>query len=384
MDQRFHVVAVRVRVLTVCSAVFLPRAPLGGAQGLIGSDLSKLRSVGGVALSADGRHIAYSVVMHDEPGRPYGQLWMMDLTTQKSLRFGGDKDRGGGALWSPDGKWVAFFGRLGDKHGLMIAKPDASDVTVLASPEGTNSPLPGTGNELTWSPDGKQIAYISSTPDSRAAEAGGDPMVITRYLYKPDAGEGMTRFNDNQRLHIFVVGIATKQIRQLTKGDTDEHSIDWSPDGKEILYLTNPEPNQDEFFNYDVFALRVADGSVRRITATEYNEYEPLWSPDGKHIVYRGTRRGLTDRETTMEDTHVWVMNADGSDRREIGKVIDNRQGAPRWAPDGSAVYFTIQERGSIHVVRLPNLGGKPEYVVKDTGGVSGWSAGKEGSLAYG
>jgi len=40
----------------------------------------------------------------------------------------------------------------------MIARPDGSDVTVLASPEGTNSPLPGTGNEVTWSPDGKQIA----------------------------------------------------------------------------------------------------------------------------------------------------------------------------------------------------------------------------------
>jgi len=354
-----------------------------GAQGLVSKDLSKLRSVGSVALSPDGRQVAYSVVMRDEPGRPYGQLWMMDLTTQKSIRFGGDKDRGGGALWSPDGKWVAFFGRLGDKHGLMIAKPDASDVTVLASPEGTNSPLPGTGNELTWSPDGKQIAYISSTPDSRAAEAGGDPMVITRYLYKPDAGEGMTRFNDNQRLHIFVVGIATKQIRQLTKGDTDEHSIDWSPDGKEILYLTNPEPNQDEFFNYDVFALRVADGSVRRITATESNEYDPLWSPDGKRILFRGTRRGLTDRETTMEDTHVWVMNADGSDRREIGAVIDNRQGPPHCSQEGNFVYFTAQERGSNYLMRLPVSGGKPEYVVKEPGFVGSFSVGKDGTVAY-
>jgi len=354
-----------------------------GAQGLVSKDLSKLRSVGSVALSPDGRQVAYSVVMRDEPGRPYGQLWMMDLTTQKSIRFGGDKDRGGGALWSPDGKWVAFFGRLGDKHGLMIAKPDASDVTVLASPEGTNSPLPGTGNELTWSPDGKQIAYISSTPDSRAAEAGGDPMVITRYLYKPDAGEGMTRFNDNQRLHIFVVGIATKQIRQLTKGDTDEHSIDWSPDGKEILYLTNPEPNQDEFFNYDVFALSVADGSVRRITATESNEYDPLWSPDGKRILFRGTRRGLTDRETTMEDTHVWVMNADGSDRREIGAVIDNRQGPPHCSQEGNFVYFTAQERGSNYLMRLPVSGGKPEYVVKEPGFVGSFSVGKDGTVAY-
>lgn len=363
--------------------------PLTTAQGLTSSDLSKLRSVGGVALSPDGRHLAYSVAMRDEPGRPYGQLWVMDLTTQKSIRFGGDKDRSGGAVWSPDGKWIAFFGRIGDKHGLMIAKPDGSDVTVLASPEGTNSPLPGTGNEITWSPDGKQLAYISSTPDDRAAEASGDPMVITRYLYKPDAGEGMTRFNDNQRLHIFAVDIATKQTRQLTKGNTDEHSVDWSPDGKEILYLTNPEPNQDEFFNYDVFALKVADNSVRRITATEFNEYDPLWSPDGKRILFRGTRRGLTDRETTMEDTHVWVMNADGSDRREIGAVINNRQGSPHWGPDGNSVYFTVQERGSNYLMHMPVSGskpveaGKPEYVVKEPGFVGSFAVAKDGSVFY-
>jgi dipeptidyl aminopeptidase/acylaminoacyl peptidase len=357
--------------------------PSAAAQGLVSSDLSRLRSVGGVALSPDGKRIAYTVTMRDEPGRPYGQLWIMDLATQKSTRVGGDKDRAGGPLWSPDGKWLAFFGRLGDKHGLLMAKPDGSDVTVLASPEGTNSPLPGTGNEVTWSPDSRQLAFISSTPDERAAEASGDPMVITRYLYKPDAGEGMTRFNDNQRLHIFVVDTASKQIRQLTKGNTDEHSIDWSPDGKEILYETNPEPNQDEFFNYDVFALKVSDNSVRRITATEFIEYDPLWSPDGKRILYRGTRRGLTDRETTMEDTHVWVMNADGSDRREIGAVIDNRQGSPQWAADGNSVYFAVQERGSNYLVRLPVSGGKPEYIVKEPGFVGAFSIGRDGTVAY-
>jgi len=207
--------------------------------------------------------------------------------------------------------------------------------------------------------------------------------VITRYLYKPDAGEGMTRFNDNLRLHIFVVDLATKQPRQLTKGNTDEHSIDWSPDGKEILYLTNPEPNQDEFFNYDAFALKVADNSVRRITATEFNEYDPLWSPDGKRILFRGTRRGLTDRETTMEDTHVWTMNSDGSDRREIGAVIDDRQSSPHWAPDGNSVYFTVQERGSNYLMRLPISGGKPEYVVKEPGFVGSFSVGKDGSVFY-
>jgi dipeptidyl aminopeptidase/acylaminoacyl peptidase len=369
-----------------CLAVLLAAAPRVAAQspGLTTSDLPRFHFVGDAVFSPDGHRIAYTVVSYDRPGRPAPQLWIMDLATQKSTRIGNDKDVASTPRWSPDGKWIAFQGNVGDQHGLLLVHPDGSDLTTLTSDtHGTNSPLPGTGETFTWSPDSEQIAFISSTPDERFADASGDPMVITRYLYKPDAGEGMTRFNDNRRLHIFVLDVATKQVRQLTRGIYDEHSIDWSPDGKQILFASNREPNQDEFFNYDLFTLSVADNSIHRLTATEYNEYDPVWSPDGKHIAYRGTRRGLTDRETTMEDTHVWVMNADGSDRHEIGNILDNRQGAPHWAPDSSALYFTIQERGSNYLVRLPVSGRAPEYVVKETGGVGSFSVAKDGALAY-
>ena len=373
-----------VRAATAVVAIgSLGFAVVANPQGLASSDLSRFRSVGGVAASPDGKRLAYTVVNRDRPGRPYGQLWIMDLSTQKSVRVGGDKDGGGSGVWSPDSKWIAFSGHQGDRGGLFVLRPDGSEVTFLAEAHGTNSPLPGMGNEISWSPDSKQIAFVSSTPDPRAAEASLDPMVITRYLYKPDAGEGMTRFNDNQRLHIFVVDLATKQVRQLTQDDFDEHSVDWSPDGKKILFGSNREPNQDEFFNYDLFTLNVADGSIQRLTATEYNEYDPIWSPDGKWIAYRGTRRGLTDRETTMEDTHVWVMNADGSGRREIGAVVDNRQGAPHWSEDTSALYFTVQERGNNVLMRLPVSGGKAQYVVKERGGVFSFSVSKEGGLFY-
>ncbi len=91
----------------------------------------------------------------------------------------------------------------------------------------------------------------------------------------PTRGEGLTRFNDNQRLHIFVVDIASKQVHQLTQGNYDEHSIDWSPDGKQLIFASNREPNQDEFFNYDLFTLQLADNSIHRLTATEYCEYGP-------------------------------------------------------------------------------------------------------------
>ncbi len=352
------------------------------AQVLTSSDLSRLRSVGSVALSPDGRYIAYTITMRDLPGRPYDQLWVMELNTGKSIRLGGDK-AAGAPLWSGDNKWIAFQGQDGDKNGLLIAYPDGSNTIFLAPGAGTNSPLPGTGKAFAWSPDGKQIAFVSSKEGEGGVQASVDPMVITRYLYKPSASEGLTRFNDNQRLHLFVVDIASRQIRQLTQGNYDEHSVDWSPDGKQLIFASNREPNQDEFFNYDLFTLQLADNTIHRLTATESCEYSPVWSPDGKSIAYLGTRRGLTDRETTMEDTHVWVMNADGSNRREIGAAIDNRQSAPHWAPDGSAVYFTVQERGNSHLVRMPLAGGQPEYVVKDEGGMGNWSAGSNGAIAY-
>jgi len=118
-------------------------APSGEAQGLTSSELSRLRSVGSVELSPDGRRIAYTVTMRDRPGRPYGQLWIMDVPAQKSVRVGGEKDSGGGPLWSPDSKWFAFQGSQGEKHGLFVARPDGSDVTFLASLSGHQQPAAG-------------------------------------------------------------------------------------------------------------------------------------------------------------------------------------------------------------------------------------------------
>jgi dipeptidyl aminopeptidase/acylaminoacyl peptidase len=127
----------------------------------------------------------------------------------------------------------------------------------------------------------------------------------------------------------------------------------------------------------------VADGSIRRLTASEACAYVPVWSPDGKTIAYLGTKRGLTDRETTMEDTHVWLMSADGSHRREVGEVVDDRQGNPVWSPDGRAVYFTAQEHGSVYLYRLPIGGGEPQKVVNLDGIVGSFSVAKNGDVAY-
>jgi dipeptidyl aminopeptidase/acylaminoacyl peptidase len=376
--------------------IVLAAAGAAAQDRLQSSDLLKLRSVGGVQVSPDGTRVAYVVENNDGARRPYGQLWVMTIADGKTVRFGAERESSGNPTWSPDGQSMAYQGRAGDRSGLVVSRADGTGARVLAEMSGTNSPLPTTGREIAWSPDGKRIAFVSSVPGPETADATGDPIVITRYLYKPDAAEGNTRFNDNRRLHIFVVDVASGRVEQVTDGTHYEHSIDWSPNGEEIAFISNREPNEDQFFNYDLFTLKLADKSIRRLTSTENAEYRPRWSPDGKTIAYQATKRGLTDLETTMEDTHVWTVAADGTNRRELARGIDNRQGAPEWTADGRAVLFTVQERGSASLYRLPlscaaeaagrrslGEGGCPaEKIAGDAGSIGAFSTARN-VLAY-
>ena len=245
-------------------------------------DLSALQSIAEVQISPDGSRIAYSVRHSDRPGRPYSQVFIMDVASGKSVRLGTDRDGASNPRWSPDGEQIAYLGRGESGSGIIIARPDGTLAVPLAPVGGTNHPLPSGGERMAWSPDARQIAFISATPGPETENANGDPMVITRYLYKPTASEGSTRFNDNKRLHIFIVDVASKQVRQLTTGDYYEHSIDWSPSGDELLFVSNREPDPDRFFNYDIFAVKVADGGIRPLTRTRSAEYRPSWSPDGR------------------------------------------------------------------------------------------------------
>ncbi|HKO14885.1 MAG TPA: S9 family peptidase [Gemmatimonadaceae bacterium] len=352
------------------------------ARGLRSEDLYALRGLGDVQLSPDGARVAYAFRRNDGPGRPHAETWIRALASGAASRLGTDDTGASSARWSPDGRRIAFLGRLGDSTGIAVADVDGTGARFLAPVRGTNHVLPSTGERIAWSPDGSRIAYVSSTPGPEA-EANGDPMVITRYAYKPTASEGLTHFDDNRRLHVFVVDVATRTVRQLTSGNWYEHSIQWSPDGASILFISNHGSDPDRVFNYDVFAIDVATGVVRQITSTPSPEYEPVWSPDGRQIAFLGTKRKLTSSETTMEDTHVWVMDADGRHRREIGLAIDNRQRAPRWAADGSALYTVVQERGTAALYRIPLDGAMPRRITADSGSVGGWSLGPDGSVVY-
>jgi dipeptidyl aminopeptidase/acylaminoacyl peptidase len=327
-------------VLCSILIVLASRASLAQER-LQSSDLLKLRSVSAVEVSPDATRVAYTVENNDGSGRPYGQLWVMTLGDGRTTRFGGEKEPSGNPTWSPDSQWIAYRGRVGDKAGLVIAHPDGSGARFLAEMSGTNSPLPTTGREIAWSPDGRRIAYVSSVPGPETADATGDPIVITRYLYKPDAAEGNTRFNDNRRLHIFVVDVVTGRIDQLT----GRHPLRARSTGHQRRGNRSSGTAAERI----VLQLRPVHAQARRqidpaLTATENAGARPRWSPDGGR-----SRTGHQTRPDRSPGRRWRIPTSDDRrrrrNRREIGRGIDNRQGAPEWSADGRAVLFTVQSR---------------------------------------
>ena len=365
--------------------VGLPAVAQAPEQGMQPEDIHRLHAVRDVQVSPDGQSILYTESDSSGSGRATSRLMFYDRRSGSSRAFLSSGESGFHARWSPDGTKVALLGAHEGRFRLVVSDATGGGETFLADVSGTNHPLPSAGERLTWAPDSKSIAFISSVKGPEDDEASGDPVVIRRYLYKPTAAEGNTRFNDNRRVHLFLVSASGGDVSQLTEGPFYEHSVDFSPDGEEVLFISNREPDPERFFNYDIFAVRVDDQAVRRLTRTENTEYRPRFSPDGSKIAYQGTTRGLTSSETTMEDTHIWIMNADGSERRELA-AVDNRQGAPQWAPDGSAVYFTVQERGSVALYKVPASGGAPsvsERVIQKRGRINSFSLVRDGGIAY-
>ena len=148
----------RLLLVAACAVAAFP-------AGFQSSDILKLRSVGTVQFSPDGSRIAYTIIRNDGPRRPVAQLWIMTVADRKSICLSAADEPSGDPEWSPDGKWIAYSGRLGTQSGMLVARPDGSGKKYLGPLDGTNAPLPTTGKNIAWSPDSRRIAYVSSQPE---------------------------------------------------------------------------------------------------------------------------------------------------------------------------------------------------------------------------
>jgi dipeptidyl aminopeptidase/acylaminoacyl peptidase len=191
---------------------------------------------------------------------------------------------------------------------------------------------------------------------------------------------------DFRRTHVFVVPAMGGESRRLTSGDHDDHSICWSADGREVVFVSDRGDQSDLFVRNDLWAVSAESGEERRITSTLGAAYKPSCSPDGRWIAYLSTTRPDTSNDSVHEDSHLWVVSIEGEDAKDVAKELDRPCSAFAWAPDSSKVLFTAGDRGRVPLFHVSPEGGVISEVMSGEWQFyrrGGFSVSKDGKVAF-
>lgn len=282
-------------------------------------DLRNFQLLGDPQISPDGTTIIFTHKKVGEKNDYQTNLWIVAADGRESSipRPFTAGNRDASPRWSPDGSQVAFISSR-EKHNPQLALIPAPASgggearTLTDFPEGSIS-------EFRWSPDGTMIAvrFREQAPErtqdatKQREETGGStpPYVIDDWWYRLD-GDG---YFGAQRHHLYIVDVATGKHRKLYDKDTLGHfSFDFSPDSREIVIATNRDrkamirPWKDELLR-----LNLKSGKTRAIpNLPEGPKTHVRWSPDGRHIAWAG--RAGRDGIYGVDNLELWTCAPDG------------------------------------------------------------------------
>lgn len=329
-------------------------------------DLLKVRRVTDPQVSPDGRNVALVVGdVNLEANRIVNQIYVIPVTGGAPKQLTSGANSASTPRWSPDGKQIAFV--TGGQIWLMDGDgDDKKQITKIST----------SAAGIVWSPDGNWIAFTSEVyPDcsddacnKRKDEAAENSKVkahITeRLLYRH-----WNEWRDVKRTHVFVVSSKGGTARELTPGDFDSppyaasSNVDFSfsPDGKELAFVKNPDKVEATSTNSDIYLVSLTGGSARNIT-TRNRGYDatPVYSKDGRSIIYRSqiTAGFEADRWRLMK-----YDRASGAST-EILRGFDLQVDEFVEAPDGNSIYFIAGERGHHPIYKVSPNGGRATKVV--------------------
>ena len=180
-------------------------------------------------------------------------------------------------VFSPDGKQIAFMSARDGNPEIYVMNADGSNIRRLTNhPAGESSP--------TWSPSGAQIAFTS--------DRTGKPQ-------------------------IYLVNVDGSNFQRVTMDETEADRPTWSPAPyNEIAFAGRTSGS-----GFDIKVYELSTRTTRRVTNGEGTNESPAFSPGGRHIAFTSTRSGRTQ---------VYTVDRLGRDLKQITRDGSNQ--TPAWS----------------------------------------------------
>jgi dipeptidyl aminopeptidase/acylaminoacyl peptidase len=332
-------------------------------------DMMKLKRIGDFTVSPDGKWVTFSAVdVSLEANTRKSHLWIVPVAGGESRRLTPDNGPGEDRLrFSPDGKRALYTTSRDGSSQIWVQDFDSIQGALVGAPHKiTNISTEADG--ALWSPDGKQILFVSGVyPDcaddacNKKRDETSEKSKVKAKLFTHLLYRHWNAYGNGKRSHLFIVdadcdaagGNTACAGKDLTPGDHDvppfslggQDQYQFSPDGKEIAYTSNIEEVEATSTNSDVFTLSLTDPTSKPKNLTAENkgsDSTPMYSPDGKWLAIRSQFRAGYESDRFR----LRLIDRATGKITNLTEKFDRWVDSMNWALDSKGLYITAGNEG--------------------------------------
>jgi serine/threonine protein kinase/Tol biopolymer transport system component len=357
-------------------------------------------NVASPSFSPDGSQIAFA--WDGETNGAGYDLYVKAVGSEKPLRLTHHPSDKLSVAWSPDGRNLAQARVAGEDSGIYLISPTGGPERKLAS----RSVSSYYGNEISWSPDGKVLAFIDHPANAASSETlqlfllSLDTLertkvqtncnIVATPSFSPrgtflawvcddtswKSSLWLLRLKDGVQTQLLsradqILGLAwSSDERRIAFSVDSNYGALWEtsvvPHGRtEILPIGHDSsdlatrtsrpglayvqgPSNTNIWRLDLFA---SPPQARKLVTSSRDQSAPSISPDGSKIAFESTRTGVRE---------IWMCDSDGSNAQQLTDFRHPSTGTPRWSPDGKLIAFDSRVEGEANLYVVDPHSGVP------------------------
>lgn len=294
-----------------------------------------------------------------------GALYVFEAGQAASRQLVAPQERGPGngvssCAWSPDGQWLAYAngrvlraaqgGEPAQRYEFLGAiRPDGTEGHMLLD---AGNPSTGSFVVAGWSPDSRQVLFWSNPSFSASIQADGLSLNAVPVT-------ALTTDTVKQRVTL------NKLVGMML---THQDFLAVTPQYNSLAVTAGS--GRESWTKKGIAVIDLNSGQSRQLTDASVAALSPSWSPDGQRIVYVsgpdvGPVGGGDPAKQAVNQRHIWTMNRDGSDKRQLSVEEQYRDERPLWSSNGAYILWGRWE-GDVQQLWLMRQDGGDERKVAD------------------